>query len=254
MAAGCIDVVAARHSVLAGPTVLDRIATCIHAIGGSRSDLRLVVLRLALVLVMGQGSTERRTCQQRRDQQRHAQARTHARTGRHHAVRASRELRGDDQHAQGGVPHLAVNPIHGSRPSFCVFGGIRQHPDLDRHGDWKRTASGKKTAPHATGETHGRVARSNGSEGGCAEDERWRRGMSPPWTRRTRRGDVAEKTCKRISETRCRVEKRFPHSPSPHPEMMQKNSVCPNTTSALCNLREICYVRRDATKTLKTRR
>jgi hypothetical protein len=58
---------------------------------------------------------------------------------------------------------------------------------------------------------------------------------------------------RRKHEASERISNRFPHSPSPFP-VMQDNSVQPNTTSALCNLREICYVRCNATKPLKTRR
>lgn len=106
---------------------------------------------------------------------------------------------------------------------LSVFSGEYDSLRAWRHGDARRTASAKRTARHATGETHGRRARSNGI--GKSEQGAWRgmrRRGAMQCMRKAQHHDAAEKTCKRNRHARCREGKHFPHSPSPCPEMMQK--------------------------------
>ena len=63
MATGRVDIVAAGDGVLTWTSIDDGIPTRIHAEGGTRSDLRLVVLRLAFLFVMRQRRAERRACE-----------------------------------------------------------------------------------------------------------------------------------------------------------------------------------------------
>ncbi len=255
MPAGGIDIIAAGHRVLARPTVLDRIAARIHTVGRSRSDLRLVVLRRALLLVVRECRAEGNAREQGRGQQRHAQACTHARTGRHHAVRASRELRGHHQHAKGRVPHLAVNPVHGSRPSFCVFGGIRQPPGL----------AARRCEADCVSETDCAAC----DRGGAwpARTEQWNREIGAgSVARNATQGraavhakDAASRCCRKDvqAEPQCAIPRRktLPAFPIPLARDDAKTTPCHRTLPVRCAICER-FATFDATrrKTLKTRR